>query len=228
MFTFKYNNVSCADYDIVVREHESILLPKRDIETIKVDGRNGFLTVDNETYDSYSITIKCVVLDDSEINDIKAWLTPTGIIEFSDNEGVYYDCVIKNQISLDKYLTVLNEFPLQLELNPVGKSTSLTTVTKTTSPATFTVGGSYNNKPIIEIKGTGTATITINSVAFTLTDLTSTATIVDCDLMNITKNSLRANDKFAGTFTDLIVGTNTLSWVGDVSEVKIKYRTGWL
>lgn len=203
-------------------------MPQRDIESIKVDGRSGNLYIDNETYDVVNRTVIGVATDLTKINDIKAFLKPIGTIEFSTEENVQKSYIIKNQVNFDTYLNHLKEFPIQFELEPIGKSTTVTTETKTTSPATFTVGGTVGVKPTLEIKGTGTATITLNNVAFSLTDLDATATIVDCDLMNVTKSSLQANDKFTGSFPVLVVGTNNLSWTGTVSEVVVKYRVGYL
>lgn len=228
MKTFKFNNISSDTYNIVVKEMPTFNLPKRDIEIVKIDGRNGNLYIDNETYNSYSITIECILMDLTKINDIKAWLTGIGTIEFSDNPGIYYDCIIKNQIPFEKYLTYLKEFPIQLELNPIGKSTDLTTETKTVTPATFTVGGNINIKPILEIKGSGTGVFNLNGKEFTVNSLTSIATIIDCDLMNTTKDGVNSNNLYIGNYPNLVVGTNNLTWTGDVSEVKIKYRAGWL
>lgn len=228
MDTFTFNNIVSSSYDIIIKKMPPITSPLRNIETIKIDGRNGNLHIDNGTYDVKNITIECVVTTNDHINDIKGWLTGIGTISFSTEPNVVYDCVVKNQIALDKYLTHLREFPLQLELFPIGKSTTLTTVTKTTSPATFTVGGTIGAKPILEVKGTGEATITLNGTAFTLSTCDTTAYIVDCDLQNVTKASVQKNSEFVGTFPSLIIGTNNLSWTGTVSEIKIKYYESYL
>ena len=222
---FIFNNVNSNTMGIVVKKMPPIIAPKRDITTIKVDGRNGNLHIDNGTYEAYNVSIECVITDLTKINDIKSWLKGIGTIEFSTLPNVVYDCVVKNQIDFEKYLNVLREFPLQLEVNPIGLGT-LKTVTKTTG-GTFTVGGTIGTSPILEVKGTGNATITLNGTSFTLNDLDTTAYVVDCDLMNVTKGT-NANDKFVGSFPTLIIGTNTISWVGTVSEIKIKYKEGWL
>ena len=227
METFTFNGVVSDTKGIIVKKMPPLVSPKRNIETIQVDGRNGTLHIDNGTYESYNITIECVITDLTKINEIKAWLIGIGTIEFSTNTNVVYDCVVKNQISFDKYLKVLREFPLQLEIQPIGKSSTTTTVTKT-SAGSFTVGGTIGVAPSLEIKGTGTATITLNGTAFTITDLSTTATIVDCDLMNVTVSGVGVNDRFTGTFPSLIVGSNSISWTGTVSEIKIKYYEGWL
>jgi len=213
---------------LIVKKLPPLALAKKDIESIKIDGRNGNLHIDNGTYEVTNRTIECAITDLTQIDDIKAFLVPIGTVTFSSEPNVRYDYVITNQIPFDKYLTVLRDFPVQMELSPIAESTTETTVTKTTSPATFVVAGTVGSKPILEIKGTGEATITLNGTSFVLSDCTSTAYIVDCDLQNVKKSAINVNDEFVGSFPELIVGTNNLSWVGTITEVKVKYRISYL
>lgn len=225
-YTFTFNGKDSNNYGVYAKELP-IISPKREIDSIKVDGRNGYLHIDNGTYESYDLTIPCAVTDLTKINDIKGWLTGIGTIIFSNNPTIQYDCIVKNQIPFDRYLINLKEFPLQLEVNPIGKSTTQTTVTKT-SGGTFIVGGTIASKPILEIKGTGEVTITLNGTSFTLSTASATAYIVDCDLMNVTKSSTQKNSEFTGNFPSLVIGSNSISWTGTVSEVKIKYYESYL
>lgn len=213
---------------LMVKKLPPLMLAKKDIDSIKIDGRNGNLHIDNGTYEVTTRTIECAITDLTQMDSIKAFLAPIGTVTFSSEPNVRYNYVIVNQIPFDKYLTVLRDFPVQLELSPIAESTTETTVTKTTFPATFVVAGTIGAKPILEIKGTGEATITLNGTSFVLEDCTSTAYIVDCDLQNVTKNSLNVNDEYVGSFPSLIVGTNTLSCVGTISEIKVKYRASYL
>lgn len=226
--TFTFNGTASTTYDITVKKLPSIIMPERDIESISIDGRNGNLHIDYETYNSYNTTMEIIINDLTELDTIKAWLTGIGTIIFSDRPTIQYECVIKNQLPYDMYAYNSKIVPIQMELNPIGLSTTETAVTKTTSPATFTVGGTYAAKPSLEIKGTGEVTITLNGSVFTLTDCDSTAYIVDCDLMNVTKSGVNVNNEFSGDFPSLIVGTNNLSWTGTVSEIKIVYRAAYL
>jgi phage-related protein len=226
--TFTFNGTASTSYDIIVKKLPLVVTPERNIDSIKIDGRNGNLHIDYETYNSYNTTMEIIINDLTELDAIKAWLTGTGTIIFSDRPTIQYSCVIKNQLPFDMYAYNSKVVPIQMELSPLGLSTTQTTVTKTTSPATFTVGGTYEAKPSLEIKGTGEATITLNGTEFTLTNCTSTAYIVDCDLQNVTKSSANVNDEFSGDFPSLIVGTNNLSWTGTISEIKVIYRATYL
>lgn len=226
--TFTFNGTASTTYDITVKKLPSIVMPERDIESISIDGRNGNLHIDYETYNSYNTTMEIIINDLTELDTIKAWLTGIGTIIFSDRPTIQYECVIKNQLPYDMYAYNSKIVPIQMELSPIGLSTTETTVTKTTDPATFVVGGTYATKPTLEVKGSGTVIINLNGASFTLLNCDSTAYIVDCDLQNVTKDGLNANNQFYGDFPELIVGTNDLQWTGTVTEVKIIYRAAYL
>lgn len=227
MQTFTFNGTASTTYDIIVKKLPPITMPERDIESIEIDGRNGNLHIDHETYNVYNTTMEIIINDLDELSTIKAWLTGVGTIIFSDRPTIQYTCVIKNTIPYNLYAYNSKIVPIQMELSPIGLSTTQTTVTKT-SAGDLTVGGTFETRPSLEIKGTGEATITLNGYEFTLTDCDSTAYIVDCDLMNVTKDGSNVNDEFSGDFPVLSVGTNSISWTGTVSEVVIKYRAAYL
>lgn len=226
--TFTFNGTISTTYDIIVKKLPPIIMPEKDIESIRVHGRSGNIHIDNQTYNSYNATMEIIINNLAQLDTIKAWLTGIGTIVFSDRPTIQYKCVIKNQLSYDMYAYNSKVVPIQMELAPIGYSTTLTTVTKTTSPATFTGLGTYSSKPILEIKGTGSATITFNGTEFTLDDCSSTAYILDCDLMNTTKSGTNVNHEFTGDYPSVIVGTNIITWTGTVSEIVIKYRAAYL
>jgi len=226
--TFTFNGTASTTYDVIIKKLPPIVMPERDIESISIDGRNGNLHIDYETYNSYNTTMEIIINDLTELDTIKAWLTGIGTIIFGDRPTIQYTCVIKNQLSYDMYAYNSKVVPIQMELSPLGLSTTETTVTKTTSPASFTVGGTYATKPSLEIIGTGAVSITLNDTTFTLSDCDATAYIVDCDLQNVTKSDINVNSEFYGNFPELIVGTNNLQWTGTVTSVKVVYRAAYL
>ena len=226
---FIFNNVKSTDYDIVIEEMPSFISPLRDIESIEVAGRNGNLHIDNGTYKAYDMKIKCIIMSSDHIDDIKALYSGIGKVEFSDNLGVVYDCVVSKELEIKKKNNeaVTRSFELNLEVNPIGLSKTLTTIVKTAT-STFTAIGNYGVAPIIEVIGSGTVVINLNGTSFTLSDCDATAYVVNCDLQNVTKSVTQANDKFVGDFPKLVVGTNTLTITGTVTSVTIKYYGGWL
>ena len=226
--TFTFNGTASTAYDIIVKKLPVITTPERDIESIKIDGRNGNLHIDNETYNSYNATMEIIINDLTELDAIKAWLTGIGTISFSHIADRQFTAVIKNQLSYDMYAYSSKVVPIQMELSPIGLSTTETEVTKTTSPATFTVGGTYATKPTLEVIATGAVSITLNDTTFTLSNCEAEPYVVDCDLQNVTKSDVNVNNEFYGDFPELIVGTNNLSWTGTITSIKVIYRAAYL
>ena len=222
---FKFNEFTSTD-NLIIKEMPPLTSAKKNITSIKIDGRNGNLNIDEGTYESVDVTIECVVIDDTKIDAIKTALRGIGTIEFSTNQGRQYKAVVKNQISLKKYLEWVREFPLQLELDPISYSTTLTTLTKTAND-TFTALGNIDVAPILEVKGSGAGTLVLNNKTITFSALSSTATIIDCDLMEAKQGGNNANALINCVEFPKISNSNTLTLTG-ISEVVIKYREGWL
>ncbi len=222
---FKFNDFDTREY-LIIRKMPPIVSPKKNIDVIKIDGRNGSLYIDNETYEPISITIECVLLDDTKIDDIKSALRGIGEIELSTNQGRTYKAVIKNQIDFSKYLEWIREFPLQLEIEPFSYDTSVTSII-CTADTTWSAGGNIEVAPILEVKGSGEGTLVLNNKTITFSALSSTVTIVDCNLMEATQGGANANSLINCTDFPKVQESNVLDITG-ITEVIVKYREGWL
>lgn len=225
---FKFNGTDSLSINgLIIKEMSPIISAKRDIETIKIAGRNGNIHIDNGTYESYDISIVCILTDMSAIDTLKSLLQGTGILELSTVPNREFEATVMNQVDFSKYLTLLREFVIQFEISPISKSKVETIVTKTAN-GTFAVGGTFGISPILEIKGSGTGSIILNNTAIHLTDLSETAIIIDCDLMNATQGLNSSNSQInCDKFPSLIIGINNLTMIG-ITEIKIRYKEGWL
>lgn len=81
-------------------------------------------------------------------------------------------------------MTVLQEFPLQFDLDPISFSNEETIETLTSS-GSITVGGNVDIYPKISITGIGKLIINDTELNVSETDI-----FIDCELMNCTKNGL--------------------------------------
>lgn len=224
MESFIFNGYkSYEDLSIVVKEMPPVSRAEKNIETIKVNGRNGNLHIDNKTYNSKSYTIQCVLLDSTKIDLIKSVFHGTGILTLSTEPNREYNATIKNQIDFSKYLTFLKEFPLQFDVDPFSFSNTLQTK-EFTSSSNFNVGGTIEVNPTLIISGIGT--ITLNNIQINVTESDIT---IDCDLMECVKNNTNKSDKVnLEQFPKLLVGQNTINIGDGITKVIIKYKEGWL
>lgn len=223
METFTFKNISSDTLGIIVKELNLVPKSARNIESISIDGRNGSLHIDNKNYLSKSYTIPCVLLNTDHLDDILSLFNGSGKLTLSKYPGRYFNATIKNQIDFKTYLTVLNEFPLQFELDPISYSNDLTTETITEN-SSITVGGDVEVFPIITITGTGT--LTVNGYPM---EISETGITVDCDLMQCYKQSTAKNDKVVlDEFPRLKPGTNNIVMTSGITSVSISYHEGWL
>lgn len=221
-FTFK-GYKSYDDLGIIVKNMPPIARAEKNIEEIKVNGRNGNLHIDNNTYNSKSYTVECILIDETKLDLIKSVFQGTGVLTLSTEIDREYNATIKNQIDFSKYLTYLREFPIQFDVDPFSSSNTLKTL-EFTENSSFSVDGTAEVKPTIKITGTGT--ITLNNVQV---EVIESDIEIDCDLMECTKNNINKSDKVnLLDFPSLNQGTNSLVLGTGVTKVTIMYKERWL
>ncbi len=210
------------DLGLIIKEMPPISKAAKDIETINVNGRNGSLHIDNGTYRSIDTTISCIIKDSSKIDLIKSCLDGTGELKLSTVPDRTFIATIKNQIDLSKYLSVLMEFPLQLELQPFSYGDSKNISYNESS--SFFISGNVKTYPIITVSGTGILTINNISIEVLESDI-----VIDCDLMNCSNNGIDKNDMvIIDDFPFLNPGENTLNLGDGITNVDINYFERWL
>lgn len=224
MHYFIFNNINSNELGIIVKNMPLIPLAEKDIESIKISGKNGNLHIDNGTYNSINYTIDCVISDISKIDNIKKAFNGTSKLILSKYNDRYFEATIKNQISFDKYLNVLQEFPLQFELQPISYSNELEEIRISSDINNLNIGGNTITNPIILVDGTGT--FTINNVSV---EILESGITIDCELMNCTKNNLNANDKvILDKFPTLNPTDNVIAIESGINNIELKYRKRWL
>ncbi len=223
--TFVFNGFnSYNDLGIVVNEMPPISLPKRDIESIQVEGSNRILHVDKGGYLAISRSIKCTLIDIAKLDNLKQLFKCSGEIEFSDYPGKKYKATNINQIDFGRFygISEIREFTLKFELEPVAYG--ITVDLNLNESSSFEVTGNENTNPIITVTGTGTITINDTNVEFLESDIT-----LDCENMEAISNNLSKNDKVVlDDFPYLKPGTNTIILSEEITNVHISYRERWL
>ena len=224
MHYFIFNNINSNELEKIVKNMPLIPLAEKDIESIKISGKNGNLHIDNGTYNSINYTIDCVISDISKIDNIKKAFNGTSKLILSKYNDRYFEATIKNQISFDKYLNALQEFPLQFELQPISYSNELEEIRISSDINNLDIGGNTITNPIILVDGTGT--FTINNVSV---EILESGITIDCELMNCTKNNLNANDKvILDKFPTLNPTDNVITIESGINNIELKYRKRWL
>jgi phage-related protein len=220
---FTFNDINSDDLGLIIKNMPYVPTAERDIESITVNGRNGNLHIDNGTYRAINYTINCIISDISKLDLIKSTLCGMGTLKLSIYPDRFFNATIKNQVDFSKYLNVLNEFPLQLELYPFAYNDEEETLNFSSS-SSFDIGGNISIKPVIVVTGVGKVTINNNSIEVFESDIA-----IDCDLMNCAKDGLNKNSQVdLEEFPVLLPSNNSIVLGTGITNVLIKYRKGWL
>lgn len=221
----KWKNENLKDYGIIVEETPVISKGKKNIDVYTIPGRSGFLSVDNNTYESVVISLSCHFEENCDFNKIKGFLDGYGTLELEN--GIEYTGIIQNSISFEKVL-MFKKFIVQFLVNPISEETIVIERVIESSATTFEIeDATADMYPDIEITGSGDLTITINNSTFKILNADGTY-LLNSKLKIITKDGINASSNMLYDFPKLIPGTNSISYLGDVTSFKIRYRKAFL
>lgn len=227
---YKWNGETFNSKGIIIEKKPVIPRANHSYEQYEIPGRDGFLTIDNKTYDPIVFSLECHFKENSNINEIRAWLDGYGTLQIDDEK--VYTGYISNSIDFEKVLN-FQKFIIQFMLQPIAKSLDVTTnilyesqeynvMSKKFTSATYT-----NAYPIIKITCSGDTIVTINDKTFIIYDADGTY-ILDCESKVITKNGINQSSNMSGEFPYIKPGSNDLSIDGIISQLRIDYRKTYL
>lgn len=223
MLIWKGKNVK--DLGIIVENIPVIPKAKKIIDVYTVPGRNGFVSVDTNAYDTTVITVPCHFKDGANFEKIKSFLDGYGTLSVDGEKE--YTAIIQNSIEFEQVL-MFKKFAIQFLINPIAKDIEENIISISSTSTSFEIlKATTDMYPIIKITGSGDATITINNNSFVLKNMDGKY-ILDCDLKIITSNGLNAANHMQYDFPKLVPGINNIDYVGDITNFEITYRRAYL
>lgn len=222
---YKWNGTTFNSKNIIIEKVPVIPRAKHEYTTYDIPGRNGFLTIDDKTYDAIPFQLECHFKEGANINEIRAFLDGYGTLQV-DNEKVYTG-YISNQIDFEKIVN-FRKFLIQFMLQPVARAINETTTTLTTGlNKTLTINDMYaNTEPTFEITASGNISVEWNDKSFNIYNADGTY-ILDCNAKVITKSGVNASGSMSGEFPTL-KPSNTYSTTGTITSFKVKYYKPYL
>lgn len=207
--------------------------PKRRIETIKIPGRSGDLHVDENAYDSVTLTAVLNLAGRADVRAVMAWLDGRGDLVLSDSaqyrrKAVVIDGVpfkrrrLHNGEQYDSFTVKFDCDPFLYQVDPQA--------TPLYEPFTLVNQGALPAEPLLRVYGRGNVVLAVGDVSVTLTDL-SGAVAIDCDAK--LAYTIGANTPVAITLNDekwpvLGLGGTRISWSGQVEKVIVEPNWRWL
>ncbi len=221
---YKWKGYSFNSKGIIIEKTPIPNKPKHSYTQYTIPGRDGYLAVDNKTFEPLLLSLECHLdTNNVNMNEIRAWLDGYGELQV-DSERKYTG-YISNAISFEK-ITNFRKFIIQFNLQPLAKAVTPTTVTITDqqSISSNTYTKTY---PKITITGTGDISFSINNVGFTLHDADGTY-LLDCEAKVITKNGVNQSSIMSGDFPYIINGTNPIIKSGTITSLTVEYSNTFI
>jgi predicted phage tail component-like protein len=231
-FTFKNNSGkeynSLSDCGIYLSERPTLPRAERNFRYTEIEGRDGTLTEDLETYKDVEIKLSCVMLNpdiQKNISDnLNSWLNGEGgTLTFSYLLGKYFKVKQVSGFEIKESSGILGEFEVTFICEGFRYlSIGLDVITLTGSPSSINNTGTLKSKPVIKIYGAGNVEIYINdTTAFTINNMTDYITI-DSTMKDCYRDTQLANNQMVGEFPLLEVGTNIFDWSGNISKIEVQ------
>lgn len=217
--------------NLIISELPCISKPELRVETTEIDGKDGDI-IDKLGYAAYDKTMKIGLTSSDNIDNIIKFFSGSGDIIFSNEPDKYYKAYIYEQIDYERLLR-FKEADITIHVQPFKYLLNeKDVVLNITNQTLLTVNnqGLEKAKPIIKLYGSGTISISLNSLTsfsvniaeedgYVIIDSTEEEAYTDTELKN---------RNMSGEFPLLESGDNTITWTGNLTKIEITPNSRWL
>lgn len=199
----------------------------------EIDGVDGDI-ISKLGYGAYDKTFEIGLSYNYNVDDVIQYFDSEGKVTFSNEPDKYYNYTILNQIDFEKLLR-FKKAKITLHVQPfkysIVENTKIYNFIQDNQSLTIRNNGNIYSKPVITLFGSGTINLSLNGKEVLIIGLNGSMTL-NTQSQNAydpeTKDFL--NRYVTGDLTNLYlpVGVNTISWTGDITQVKIDYASRWI
>ena len=218
---------------LIVATLPPISRPSIRTETIEIDGLDGDIVIE-QGYKAYDKVIKIYLKDLSVINDVMDWLTGEGNLITSSEDEYYYKVKVIEGIDFQRFVStrtgeiVFHVQPFKYLVDESDINASASQITN--QSMTVSNQGNISSKPLIRLTGSGTVTFKLNGFdVFTYTFPTDDTYVdIDSEEQDAFVGPTLKNRNMNGDFPVLASGSNTITWTGTLTALKVTPRSRWL
>lgn len=228
------NGVSSENIDgLLVSELPPIRKPAMRYEAEEVDGRDGDI-VTTLGYKAYDKTIKVGLHGDFDIDMVIEFFTSSGRVTFSNEPDKWYSYQVLDAIDFERlvrYRTAEVKLHVQPYKHSVMERAKTWAFDNVSQSVKVKNSGNTFSTPTITLAGSGTIGLYLNGTqVLTITMPDSGRIVIDVEGQNAYDGGNFANRLVIGDYSDLAlkVGTNTVSWVGDVESITVDGYSRWI
>lgn len=199
--------------------------PEMEYEDIDIPGRDGTLTRE-KGYKNIRFDCQYNILEDGNIKPlvrkIKGFFNGKKTVRLSDDE-VFYK--IKKIVfsDIENEVAEYGLFTVSFECDPF--QYALSSAIELVNGAVFQNPGTYHSKPYLKVYGSGT--LVVNGQSIVIRDVNDYIEI-DSDLQNAFRGKVDMNQNMVGEFPEFKIGSNRVSWSGNIRRVSGEGRWRFL
>jgi len=226
-----FNNNTSINLNLFLEEYPAIPIANEEYEEVPVEGRNGTLFINKNTYPNKDVPFTFTILsEDIEIDFEKVyeWLT-----EIEDNRMIFGNqdrCYKVKKIlfgNLKKEFRSIGEFEVTFICEPFSQDLDSIIYEITSNNFSFYYGGNAPGEPILKVYGSGNIQLTINGETMVISNVTDYVEI-DSNLLQVRNLDLTSKDYDAiGDFALFTKGENTIAYTGSVTKIIVGYTTNY-
>ena len=207
-----------------IKEKPIIPRATRIMKSISIEGRDGTLTEDTGSYSDIEIPFELINYKENlwENETIGLLDGAGGELHLSWIDGWYK--VNEVNISIKEDITGVFNISISFKCGPF-RQLEENTFILTENNSTILIAGNYNSDHITKIYGSGDISLLINDEQIVFKNVEE-YTILDTARFLCYKDN--QNKKMIGEYIKLVPGTNTISWIGNVTKVEMSYRGRFL
>ena len=216
---------------LIITELPPITKPKMKTSITKINGRDGDI-VEELGYESYTKTISIGLAKNYDIDEVIKYFTGSGTLVMSNEPNKVYNSRIIDQIDYEKLLrfkTAVVKFHTQPFKYLKDEAITEVSITSQTSIQVENKG-LEKSKPIFTLIGRGTIELIVNNnivLTYTFPE-DETEVVIDSLQEEAYLNEVYKNRNMVGIFPELEVGNNTITWSGNLTNIKIEPKSRWL
>lgn len=227
-----YKGIHSDAMGLVVVEYPPITRAEQRVETVKIPGRHGEVTLmgAHPVYEAYVRECECAIQPGADIGAIAAWLRGRGDAVFGNEPEYSYEARIDHEINFEKIVREREDRELTIPFfcQPLKKKAEADIVL--TTSGNITNPGHVAATPLIKVEGSGDIALLIGLDSTTHIKGLTEPILIDSEL-GIATNLLKTQNAsylVSGDWPLIAPGTVPVSWTGTVTKITITPRWRWL
>ena len=217
---------------LLIQELPPITKPKMRATIEEIDGKSGDI-ITELGYSAYDKEVTIGLYGDYDIDQIIQYFNSQGQVVFSNEPDKYYNYTILAQIDFNRLIrfrtatVVFHVQPFKYSQEDNSKTFNITNQTS----IQINNSGNIYSKPVLTITGTGNIGIYLNGVQiFAIALGTLNQIVIDTNNMNAYLGSTLLNRIVTGDYNNfkLNVGSNQITWSGDITQIQIDNYSRWI